>query len=81
MLVKLKFENRTAGDSGPPEVIEMQINREAVSHIMDWYGAYYAGDDYDVRLNGTKLQLGINGEYEMPTIEAVPARPRLELKE
>ena len=52
----------------------MQINREAVSHVLVWYGAFYAGDDYDVRLNGKKLRLGINGELEVPTIDAKPSR-------
>jgi hypothetical protein len=74
MLVKLKFTNRTAGDDGPAEIVEMQINREAVSHVLVWYGAFYAGDDYDVRLNGKKLRLGINGELEVPTIDAKPSR-------
>jgi hypothetical protein len=48
MIITLKFENRTAEDC-----IEMQVDRYAAGHIMDWYGAFYAGDDYDVFINGT----------------------------
>lgn len=78
MLVTLKFTNRTAVDEDrPPEVVEMKISRDAVPHVMDWYGAFFAGDDYDVRLNGRKLRLGINGELELPTLDATPARKRI----
>lgn len=81
MMVQLRFTNRTAGEEGPPDVVEMQINREAVPHVMDWYGAFYAGDDYDVRLNGKKLRMGINGELELPTIDAAPVRLAIGKKE
>ena len=70
-IVTLRFTNRF---QSPPDVVEMQISREAVAHVMDWYGAFFAGDDYDVRLNGRKLTLGINGEYEMQTIDVTPSR-------
>ena len=65
MAVKLKFANRTA-----EETITLTVDRTAVSHIMNWYGGYYAGDDYDVFINGTKQSLGINGELEPMTIDA-----------
>lgn len=81
MLVHLRFTNRTDSDEGPPRVVEMQINREAVPSVMDWYGAFYAGDDYDVRLNGKKLRMGINGELELPTIDAAPVRLAIGKKE
>jgi len=70
-IVTLRFTNRFLS---PPDVVEMQISREAVAHVMDWYGAFFAGDDYDVRLNGRKLRLGINGEYEPPTLDAKASR-------
>ncbi len=65
MIVTIKFDNRTAENS-----ISFRIERSACAAIMNWYGAYYAGDDYDVRINGRKQILGINGELEPMTIDA-----------
>ena len=65
MIVKLKFVNRDA----TPRIEEMRVEQSAVSRIMDWYGAYYAGDDYDVYINNRLQNLGINGELEPVTIE------------
>lgn len=76
MIVTLRFENRTAEDDGPA-VVEMKINREAVRHVMDWYGAFFAGDDYTVRINGKRQRLGINGELEHDTIDGSVARKAL----
>jgi hypothetical protein len=74
-LVTLKFTNRWPVDQGGPvDVVQMEISREAVPHVMEWYGAFFAGDDYDVHMNGRKLRIGINGEFEMPTLEAKPRR-------
>lgn len=64
MIVNLRFENRTA-----EETISLRVDRKAVPKIMDWYGAYYAGDDYDVKVNGRIQELGINGEMEPVTID------------
>jgi hypothetical protein len=74
MTVRLKFENRDACEDGPAHVIEMRVNREAVTHIMDWYGAFFAGDDYDVFINGQAQEMGINGEYQ-PVVIDVEAEP------
>lgn len=68
MIVKLKFVNRDA----TPRIEEMRVEQSAVSRIMDWYGAYYAGDDYDVYINNRPQNLGINGELEPVTIEEAP---------
>jgi predicted transcriptional regulator len=62
--VTLAFDNRDNG-----EVISMRVERAAVRHIMDWYGAFCAGDDYDVFINGRKQAMGINGEYEPVVID------------
>lgn len=56
MLVTLTFINRTAGENGATEVVKMQISRDAVEIVMDWYGAFCAGDDYDVLVNGRKVR-------------------------
>lgn len=61
-IVTLTFDNRDYGDDGG--TISIRVERSAVKHIMDWYGAFCGGDDYDVLINGRKQPLGINGELE-----------------
>ena len=73
MIVTLKFINRTAWDDGD-WTVEMQISRDAVPQIMEWYGAFCSGDDYDVLINGRRQRLGINGELEPAVIDGRPAR-------
>jgi len=65
MIVTLKFVNADAR----PQTQEMRVERDAVERIMDWYGAYCAGDDYAVYINGRLQRLGINGELEPVTID------------
>lgn len=80
MLVTLRFENRDAVDDGlPAQIIEMRVSRAAVPHIMDWYGAFCAGDDYDVHINGRKQEMGINGELEPVVIDAEAAPASLKI--
>lgn len=64
-IVNLRFDNRDADDS-----VTMRVERSAVPLIMAWYGAYYAGDDYDVFISNRKKLIGINGELEPVTIDA-----------
>ena len=63
-IVTLSFDNRTAEN-----LIEMHVSGSAVPDVMDWYGAFYAGDDYDVFINGRKQTIGVNGEFEPLTID------------
>ena len=76
IIVKLKFFNRDAD----PHVEEMCVERSAVSRIMDWYGAFYAGDDYDVYINNRIQELGINGELEPMTIDGDQSHELLDFK-
>lgn len=69
MIVKLRFVNRDACCGDEDDIIELSVDRKAVSHIMAWYGAYYAGDDYDVLINGREIGKDQNGEFEPPTID------------
>ncbi len=77
-IVTLRFDNRDAmgEDEGKVQSIKLRVERSAVKHIMAWYGAYYAGDDYDVFINGRKQAKDKNGEFEHETVdtEAVAAR-------
>lgn len=61
-IVSLTFDNRDYGDDG--WTITIRVERSAVKHIMDWYGAFCGGDDYDVLINGKRQSLGINGELK-----------------
>lgn len=61
----LRFRNRTAGTDHEIDI----FNRSDAEPIMEWYGAFYAGDDYDVLISGKVVQMGINGEYQPPTID------------
>ena len=64
--VILRFENPET----MPTAIELgPLPHRDVPSIMDWYGAYYAGDDYQVFINGTQIPIGINGEYQFPQID------------
>lgn len=60
----LTLVNRTTGNSH-----RLRVTIDGVPDVVEWYGAFYAGDDYDVYLNGRKLRLGTNGEKEGDTID------------
>jgi hypothetical protein len=57
-LINLVFINADA----KPKNVSVQCTPESVALIMDWYGAYFAGDRYMVAFNGRNVPLGINGE-------------------
>ena len=42
--------------------VSIDVHRDSVPHVMNWYGAYYAGDRYTVSFNGRNVPMGINGE-------------------
>jgi hypothetical protein len=56
--VILSFVNRTSDT----ESASMKVETGAVSDIARWYGAYCAGDDYDVLVAGEIVDKDINGE-------------------
>ncbi len=58
MTVTLIFTNKDAHD----RVITMLVNAKAVANIVMWYGAFYAGDDYTVTIDGVLQKLDHNGE-------------------
>lgn len=55
----LVFSN---ADASSPRNISITTDLASVSHIMAWYGAYYAGDRYTVTLDGRNVRMDINGE-------------------
>ncbi len=64
-IVELRFEN----PESELHSVAVHVEREACPIIMDWYGAYCAGDNYRVFINGNHVPLGVNGELEGVTIE------------
>lgn len=62
-LVTLKFVNRDAGFSGEDtQIDEMKVSRAAAHRVVQWFGGYCAGDDYDVLIDGKIVDKDLNGE-------------------
>ena len=57
-IVTLSFVNRTSGSASS----SMKVEPAATADITRWYGAYCAGDDYDVLIDGEIVEKDINGE-------------------
>lgn len=62
--VELTFRNRTAGSRRRPREEGVRCVRASCPSIMQWYGSHYAGDDYDVLIDGEKQRLDLNGELD-----------------
>ncbi len=56
--VELKFTNSDA----TPKVVTIHCDKASCGNIAAWYGAYFAGDRYNISLNGEKLMKDRNGE-------------------
>ena len=56
-IVRLVFNN---ADATPTSSV-LDVAEENVSEIMDWYGAYFAGDRYTATVDGKNIQMDING--------------------
>ena len=62
-LVTLKFVNRDGNFTGPePQVDEMKVSRASAHRVVQWFGGYCAGDDYDVIIDGETVEQDLNGE-------------------
>ena len=67
MITRLKFINQHSD----PEVVEIHLARPSdAATIMDWYGAYFGGDDYVVEINGRRVPIDQNGSYDAGMIDA-----------
>lgn len=62
----LKFVNQ---DAVPKETEIALHSKDGAEEIMTWYGSHYAGDDYEVFLDGDKLDIDQNGELRPLVIE------------
>jgi len=61
-LKRLVFHNR---ESRPLNVV-VETTAESAPLIMAWYGAYFAGDTYDVTFDGRNVRMDHNGEPTEP---------------
>ena len=62
-LVTLKFVNRDAGFNGEDtQIDEMKVSRASAHRVVQWFGGYCAGDDYDVFIDGEIVDKDLNGE-------------------
>lgn len=59
-MIKLIFTNKST--SKEDKTIKINCDKDYVKHILQWYGTFYAGDNYKVKLNDKILKLDINGE-------------------
>ncbi|WP_310619667.1 hypothetical protein [Flexibacterium corallicola] len=65
-LITLEFINEDACENSI-----IQCSRASIPSIMEWYGCFYAGDDYHVFANGRLLNKDRNGEYEPLVLDLV----------
>jgi hypothetical protein len=56
-MTELQFINSDA----TPKTQTLVVSPEAVALIMDWYGAFYAGDRYIVKVDGKRVAQDHNG--------------------
>jgi hypothetical protein len=68
MKATLKFVNQ---DATPKEQIIELASAASVDPVIQWYGGYFAGDDYEVFLNDRRIATDQNGEREAPLIHVV----------
>lgn len=72
-IVELLFCNKDAVDT----TTSIFCCTKSVPHILAWYGAYWAGDDYTVTMDGKPLRLDLNGELETEVLNVSPTVLRL----
>lgn len=61
-MVILQFVNSDAR----PKIATVECSKESIPQIMQWYGAFFAGDRYYVTADGAKLKKDQNGELIEP---------------
>ena len=70
----LVFNNADA----TPKTVALRVTAQAVPDIMEWYGAFFAGDRYTVALDGRNIPMGINGEALSNDFAPAQQEPRRE---
>lgn len=59
MIVDLTIRNKTANKTSLLELYEYDV-----SEVVEWYSAFYAGDDYEVIVAGVTQELDHNGQIK-----------------
>ena len=54
---KLEFSNLDAR----PKVTVLFIREDGIADVMRWYGAFFDGDRYSVRIDGVKVKKDMDG--------------------
>lgn len=67
-MVSLEFYNPDATLA----ITRLVVSRDSIGPILAWYGAYFAGDEYAVMIDGEEIKIDGNGERESLIIEATP---------
>lgn len=57
---ELIFYNRNSPEGYRTEII--QCHPDSIKRIVQWYGAFYTGDDVDLHIDGVKQKLDENLE-------------------
>lgn len=66
-MVELRFFNYAA----TPKEVKFSIGRDGIEPVMAWYGSYFAGDRYNVFVDGKRVEKDRNGELVSPVIDGV----------
>jgi hypothetical protein len=56
-IVRLVFNNADA----TPKTEVLNVSKDCVARIMEWYGAFCAGDRYTVTMDGRNVRMDQNG--------------------
>ena len=54
-----------------PREVKFNISPDGIDVVMAWYGSYYAGDRYNVVVNGKRVEKDQNGERVGKTIDGL----------
>lgn len=71
MIVQLQFDNKTAAK--PDQQTKILCDVDSVPKIVQWYGGFYFGDDYEASVDDIHLALDRNGEM-MEDISDIKAK-------
>lgn len=61
-IVKMVFKNKDA----TPNKTVINCDEESCPKIASWYGCYYSGDNYTIKINGIKVKKDQNGDFIHP---------------
>lgn len=64
--VRIVNQDAVGEDSQAPLVSAFVVGKNAAADVVSWYGAYFAGDNYEVFVDGVKQRLDKNGQIEGP---------------